>query len=780
MSDGSFMVADAGVGNGFGMAEYSESPLTSEHNALSYSALFGDAGVSSSGVNDMMVGMSGEPIHPSPPLQNHFQQHYETQQQQQHQLQQQPSQSYMEDDTDVMALWLRSNESMEVATDNAGFPPEFKDQAATHHHQPQDGYLMMDALRDATAQMSMNGGQQTAAAAYLRNRSLSEGSERLTLAEQTNIAYPYTTPVMTLGDHRFGDASMQQQQQQHQQRMQSPLVTALVSPPPVDYSMFPVQQQHFGYDQDLQMQQLQFQQQQQQRFQQQQILQLQHQQHMQQHLHRQQQQQQQHMQTDKGTRDDSVMSAVPPSAAPLRRARANTIPGSSAAHLLKTETGSYNSSTGNNSSPGGMSSSPHSPLYKQPNTAKRHELHAPYSLKSPHSRLSNRELSAYRPNPTSASTSPTTDATGKGMRTGLAPIATNGRDRNMSAPPLPMLAPMVNSQSAPVPMFASSFPLPSPAVNTPVGGPAGLLFSPASGATSASKPGAIPLLPIPPVHTRKDQPTLTPTEQYAKLDAELLAADFDDITVAELKDMLRNRSLPSSGKKAVLLQRLQDEITLIAKRKDGTLKSEDDPRHPLYHQVKQMMQLRQLQMFHQSMMGFDPNNTITASPTSAGPFPDSINTSTPSPVLHSAATALSTSPQSLSSPLPNPAILSLSPLQVKPPGQQRRVRPRSVSDPRVVLSKSVDWGSPLRNPIVRQIRVQQQQPFDYESDSSNAQHMQLSSTFVTPNQGQQLPLLAPAAPTSSASWSQESTQADVNNMAAFTNISPASDFTFAS
>ncbi|KAI8094694.1 hypothetical protein BDF21DRAFT_409272 [Thamnidium elegans] len=44
-----------------------------------------------------------------------------------------------------------------------------------------------------------------------------------------------------------------------------------------------------------------------------------------------------------------------------------------------------------------------------------------------------------------------------------------------------------------------------------------------------------------------------------QLDNQLDKVDFDDITVSELKEMLRQRGKPATGKKAVLLQRLQEE-----------------------------------------------------------------------------------------------------------------------------------------------------------------------------------------------------------------------------
>ncbi|KAL1921163.1 uncharacterized protein VTP21DRAFT_10879 [Calcarisporiella thermophila] len=48
-------------------------------------------------------------------------------------------------------------------------------------------------------------------------------------------------------------------------------------------------------------------------------------------------------------------------------------------------------------------------------------------------------------------------------------------------------------------------------------------------------------------------------EQQRRLDAELERINFDDVTVAELKEMLRKRGKPATGKKAILMQRLLEE-----------------------------------------------------------------------------------------------------------------------------------------------------------------------------------------------------------------------------
>ncbi|GAN08972.1 hypothetical protein MAM1_0235d08492 [Mucor ambiguus] len=49
-----------------------------------------------------------------------------------------------------------------------------------------------------------------------------------------------------------------------------------------------------------------------------------------------------------------------------------------------------------------------------------------------------------------------------------------------------------------------------------------------------------------------------PVEKQKKLDDQLIKLNFEDVTVAELKEMLRERGLSSSGKKAVLTDRLRE------------------------------------------------------------------------------------------------------------------------------------------------------------------------------------------------------------------------------
>jgi hypothetical protein len=52
-------------------------------------------------------------------------------------------------------------------------------------------------------------------------------------------------------------------------------------------------------------------------------------------------------------------------------------------------------------------------------------------------------------------------------------------------------------------------------------------------------------------------------QRQKRLDDQLTKVDFNDITVSELKEMLRQRGKPATGKKAILLSRLQEEKDLI-------------------------------------------------------------------------------------------------------------------------------------------------------------------------------------------------------------------------
>lgn len=70
------------------------------------------------------------------------------------------------------------------------------------------------------------------------------------------------------------------------------------------------------------------------------------------------------------------------------------------------------------------------------------------------------------------------------------------------------------------------------------------------------------------VHKPTPKPvTCDPVETQKKLDEDLIQLNFEDVTVAELKEMLRERALPATGKKAVLTERLKDARDLLLKKK---------------------------------------------------------------------------------------------------------------------------------------------------------------------------------------------------------------------
>ncbi|GAB5592057.1 hypothetical protein Unana1_06957 [Umbelopsis nana] len=63
--------------------------------------------------------------------------------------------------------------------------------------------------------------------------------------------------------------------------------------------------------------------------------------------------------------------------------------------------------------------------------------------------------------------------------------------------------------------------------------------------------------------------SLDAEEHHRRLDEQLQKVNFDDITVSELKEMLRQRGKPATGKKATLIQRLMDERDMVNAVKNG-------------------------------------------------------------------------------------------------------------------------------------------------------------------------------------------------------------------
>jgi len=95
-------------------------------------------------------------------------------------------------------------------------------------------------------------------------------------------------------------------------------------------------------------------------------------------------------------------------------------------------------------------------------------------------------------------------------------------------------------------------------------------FNPLNFSLSSSfrRPNALPIqIQRNPKHNH-NSPSMSPEEYQRKLDEELEKVDFDDITVSELKEMLRQRGKPATGKKAVLMQRLQEEVEYVKAMKN--------------------------------------------------------------------------------------------------------------------------------------------------------------------------------------------------------------------
>jgi hypothetical protein len=112
-----------------------------------------------------------------------------------------------------------------------------------------------------------------------------------------------------------------------------------------------------------------------------------------------------------------------------------------------------------------------------------------------------------------------------------------------------------------------------PAVTTPPAGKIAISSNHTKSIPATSPlPGMIPMMGFP---NKLSRDLFTQSEHLRKLDEELDKVDFDDVTVYELKDHLRKRGLPSSGKKAILTERLLDEKRNAETRKRNFLEAEE-------------------------------------------------------------------------------------------------------------------------------------------------------------------------------------------------------------
>jgi len=148
-------------------------------------------------------------------------------------------------------------------------------------------------------------------------------------------------------------------------------------------------------------------------------------------------------------------------------------------------------------------------------------------------------------------------------------LAQQGRQRANTIP---------GSTPPPYPPQNTSSYNPTTPVKTPVSAapPAGKIAISSNNTKSipatAQLPGMIPMMGF---QSKLSRDLFTQSEHLRKLDEELDKVDFDDVTVYELKDLLRKRGLPSSGKKAILTERLLDEKRNAQTRKRNYKEAEE-------------------------------------------------------------------------------------------------------------------------------------------------------------------------------------------------------------
>jgi len=147
-------------------------------------------------------------------------------------------------------------------------------------------------------------------------------------------------------------------------------------------------------------------------------------------------------------------------------------------------------------------------------------------------------------------------------------LAQQGRQRantipGSTAPPYP---PQTSTPFSPVSIKSN--------VSTPPAGKIAISSNVSKSIPAASSPlpGMIPMMGFP---SKLSRDLFNQSEHLRKLDEELDKVDFDDVTVYELKDLLRKRGLPSSGKKAILTERLLDEKRNAETRKRNYLEAEE-------------------------------------------------------------------------------------------------------------------------------------------------------------------------------------------------------------
>ncbi|KAG4095322.1 hypothetical protein H8356DRAFT_1688205 [Neocallimastix lanati (nom. inval.)] len=282
--------------------------------------------------------------------------------------------------------------------------------------------------------------------------------------------------------------------------------------------------------------------------------------------------------------------------------------------------------------------------------------------------------------------------------TQFAIIAQQGRQRantipGSTAPPYP---PQNTTSSSSSPYNSSSQV--KPTVSTPPVGKIAISSNHTKSipATTSPMPGVMMNFP-----NKLSRDLFTQSEHLRKLDEELDKVDFDDVTVYELKELLRKRGLPSSGKKAILTERLLDEKRNAEVRKRNFLEAEE---------LRKKGQLNMNGLCNSNQI-MDLYGGITALTTQEIPVPNTV----------------------MASPTSTVALQPIMPLSVN----QVKTRHRSYSDSRLTrptimeTSPSINNSSQLKNQISFQ---------DYNA-------MQTDSTTVVTTANQAVTFASPTTTT---------------------------------
>lgn len=141
---------------------------------------------------------------------------------------------------------------------------------------------------------------------------------------------------------------------------------------------------------------------------------------------------------------------------------------------------------------------------------------------------------------------------------------------------------------------------------------------------------------------RQNTPQPMDAEQHKRwLDEQLEKVDFDDITVSELKEMLRQRGKPATGKKAILVKRLQEEREHMKAAKSGRAHRHSQP-PPSSHATNNL--------FEQSL-SYQASSPLLSPYTAGGSLPPSspLPIGSPSSLPNSSSMYIPGSPNSVSS-----------------------------------------------------------------------------------------------------------------------------------